>query len=176
MQNAIDVSMSIGDAMMLRGVVTDVRRYYNEEVVATPFGTSNATGHFAFFMLMLGNHFFGFCVATLILATLFYVCLRLDRRICKMRSSRDIVLGITFVLMLLHFLVDGNYDSISGYLQLTFCLLIVRYFLPYLLVQNGPKWPQYNAKKRAKVALTPPGSRRIRYYAKSRWSYQRRYY
>jgi len=139
MQIAIDASVPMWDAIKSRGLVTDVRRYYNEKVLRTPLGTSNATGHFGFFMVMLGQDFLGFCAAMLTLVASFCICLHLDRRISERHSPADIVVGITFVLMLLPFLIDGNYDKLSGYLKLAFSLLVVKCLLPYLFLRNGPE-------------------------------------
>lgn len=137
MQIAIDVSVPMWKAIECRDVVWDIETYYNEKIMGTPFGTSYATGHFAYFMLMFGNHFIGFCFGWLLLILTFYVCLHLDQHIESKKTLRSGLVGITFVLLLLPLFLDGNYDNLSGYLQLVFCMLVAWNIFPLIFHKRG---------------------------------------
>jgi len=138
MQCAIDDSVSVWESITVRGIVLDVGEYYNQEVVHTRSGSSNATGHFAFFMFVFGNHVLGFCVGLSLLVVFFYICLRLDRRAAIFATPRDSLLGLTVVLMLLPLLHDGNYDNVSEYIHLVASLLAVRFIFLRLLAEPLP--------------------------------------
>ncbi len=137
MQIAIGVSVPMWEAIEWREVVWDIKTYYNKKIMGTPFGTTYATGHFAYFMLMFGNHFIGICFGWLLLSLAFYVCLHLDQHIESKKTLRSGLVGITFVLLLLPFILDGNYDNLSGYLQFVFCILVTWNLFPLIFHEKG---------------------------------------
>lgn len=145
MQQAID-SSSIAGVRLL----SDVSGYYNEEILPTPEGTNEALGHFGFFMILFGNHVLGFFVGLLVLLFIFFVCFRLDRHNVKSGTGQRSLLGLMFVLTLLPFLLDGNYDNLSGYLHIAFSLMFIRFVFPRLLSVQ----PQAETRRRSRKLLS----------------------
>jgi hypothetical protein len=137
MQIAIDVSVPFWETVTAPGIIWNTREYYNE-VVLTPVGSSNALGHFGFFMIMFRNHVLGFVIGCVLLVAYFCVCLHLDKKAAISNRPYYVLESLVFVLTLLPFLLDGNYSRISGYMHMGASLLCVRYILSPLLVGNLP--------------------------------------
>jgi len=154
MQCAIDISLPVWNAIVSHDFIMDVTRYYNEQVVYTPLWTSNAPGHFGYFMIMFGNHILGFCTGWLLLMLYFIICLRFDRNVSKFNSQKDVLIGLSFVVMLVPFLLDGNYDNSSCYLHLMFSLLAIRFLFLRLLLSDGLPTKKISAKSQVTEFVT----------------------
>lgn len=147
-QIAIDESISL-QRWSPGSMISDVREYYNRDLLGTPPGGTHATGHMGYFMLRFQNHVLGFAAGLLILLVCFYVCLRFDRAAAALADPRQSLMGVTFVLMVLPFLHDGNYGILSGYLHLAVSLVAVKLlFFPLLEKQL----PEQNTNEQPELA------------------------
>ena len=55
MQDAVDNSVSILEFMVSERMIFKVNRYYNDEILFSGYGTSDAAGHFGFYMFLFQN-------------------------------------------------------------------------------------------------------------------------
>jgi hypothetical protein len=117
---------------------TDVNGHYNQELLNSLPGTSEATGHFGFFMFAFGNHLLGFIIGISILGLFFTVFIVIDNYSSGTNSRQTVLLGLVVAIMTLSVLLDGNYEKSSSYLQLGFGFIIVWIGSGYLLARPGP--------------------------------------
>ncbi len=108
-----------------------VIEHYNRELLKIPAYSTEALGHFGFFMFAVGNHILGFSIGLGVLGIYFLGCL-LAERMMGHYGYRPLYAGLLFVIMLLPGLLDGNYHNISHYLQLLFVVLVAVIAFPSL--------------------------------------------
>lgn len=120
MQDAVDNSVSFGKSVVSERMIFKVNRYYNGQILYSGYGTSDAVGHFGFFMFMFRNHVLGFLIGCVVLILFFQIACYFDYYARQKDVHYPKLQGITFVMLNLEIMTDGNYDNLSGYLKIIF--------------------------------------------------------
>jgi hypothetical protein len=119
-------------------LTANVNNYYNEMIMYSNYGTSDAVGHFGFFIFFFQNHSIGIFFGIVLLFLLYHISFHFDSLSQKENFLRPTLQGIGFTLLILDFLVDGNYDKLSGYLKLAFGFVSIGILARMLLEENLP--------------------------------------
>jgi len=95
-----------------------VNRYINDVFLKTAWDNNYAVGHFGYFMVMLGNHFWGLLLGLFVLWIYLKIILYFDRARNLVTGFRRSMIGLAFIMGIFPLLIDGQYDNISSYLHL----------------------------------------------------------
>jgi hypothetical protein len=136
MQQAIDDSSNYFTSIQPWCISFKPNRYYNEKIQFSPYGTSDATGHFGCFMFMFHNHVIGALIGFFLLFFFYRISCYFDYLAYKNGKDYFLVQGVFFVMWALGLMVDGNYDKLSGYLKLIFGLIVIGIISRILLMER----------------------------------------